>query len=130
MANTRSRVVLAASIFAASLSGCATLRAQDSASTEELLAKSGFQKRHADSPDQARNLASMPPFKLVVHGMGRDVAYTYADPVSCRCLFVGGPKEYVEYQRLVTQREVPEGELWAGDDGMDWGLWGGGRWLR
>jgi len=112
----------------AALSGCATLRGQDAVGTEQLLAKAGFQKRNADSPEQARSLASMPPFKIVARGVGHDAAYTYADPVSCRCLYVGGPQQYVEYQRLATEREVAEGELWAENDEMDWGLWGG--WLR
>jgi hypothetical protein len=110
------------------VSGCAALRPQDAVGTEQLLAKAGFQKRNADSPEQARSLASMPPFKIVARGVGRDVAYTYADPVSCRCLYVGGPRQFVEYQRLATERAVAEGEPWAESDGMDWALWGG--WLR
>ena len=117
-------------VVLAALSGCAGLRAHGAASTEELLAAAGFQKRQADSADQARNLASMPPFRLVVRGMGRDVAYTYADPVDCRCLYIGGPTEYVRYQHLATERDMAEGELWVQDDGMDWALWGGGSWLR
>ena len=125
--------VMAASFFVAvlpALSGCGAALTQGAASTEELLAAAGFQKRQADSADQARNLASMPPFKLVVRGMGRDVVYTYADPVNCRCLYIGGPTEYVKYQRLATERDMAEGELWAGNDGMDWALWGGGWGLR
>jgi hypothetical protein len=110
------------------VSGCAALRPQDAVGTEQLLAKAGFQKRNADSPEQARSLASMPLFKIVARGVGRDVAYTYADPVNCRCLYVGGPRQFVEYQRLATERDVAEGELWAESDGMDWALWGG--WLR
>jgi hypothetical protein len=133
MSNTiraRLGVIVVAGLFVtalAALSGCATLRGQD-ADTEQLLAKAGFQKRNADSPEQARNLASMPPFRLVARGVDRDVAYTYADPVSCHCLYIGGPQQYVEYQRLATEREIAEGDLWAENDGMDWGLWGG--WSR
>jgi hypothetical protein len=85
--------LLAAGFLAAllpALSGCAALRGQGAASTEELLTAAGFQKRQADSADQAPNLASMAPFKFVVWGMGGDVAYTYADPVNCRCLYIGG----------------------------------------
>lgn len=125
--------VIAASFFAAvlpALSGCSALLARGAASTEELLPAAGFQKRQADSADQARSLASMPPFKLVVRDMGRDVAYTYADPVNCRCLCIGGPTEYLKYQRLATERNITDGQLWPEDDGMDWGLWGGGWWLR
>jgi hypothetical protein len=127
----RSGVIVVAGLFVtalAALSGCATLRGQDAVSTEQLLATAGFQKRNADSPEQARSLASMPPFRLVARGVGLDVAYTYADPVSCHCLYIGGPQQYVEYQRLATEREIAEGELWAENDEMDWGLWGG--WLR
>ena len=125
----RRRVVAGVFVTAlTALAGCATLRGQDAVSTEQLLATAGFQKRNADSPEQARSLASMPPFRFVVRGVGRDVAYTYADPVSCHCLYIGGPQQYVEYQRLATEREIAEGELWAENDGMDWGLWGG--WLR
>jgi len=125
--------LLATSFLAAvllALAGCAGLRAEGAASTEELLAAAGFQKRLGVCADQARNLASMPPFKLVVRGMGHDVAYTYADPVDCRCLYIGGPTEYVRYQHLATERDMAEGELWVENDGMDWGLWGGGWWLR
>ena len=128
---SRFGVIVAACLIASSLtalSGCATLRGRDALSTEQLLVKAGFQKRNADSPEQARNLASMPPFKIVARSVGHDMAYTYADPVNCHCLYVGGPREYVEYQRLVTEQETAEGELWAENDGMDWGLWGG--WLR
>ena len=128
---SRFGVVVAACLIASSLvelSGCATLRGQDALSTEQLLVKAGFQKLNADSPEQARNLASMPPFKIVARGVGHDAAYTYADPVNCRCLYIGGPQQYVKYQRLATERAVTEGELWAENDGMDWGLWGG--WVR
>ena len=131
MTNARFRMVLALGLFGASLpalSGCATLRGQGAVSTESLLAEAGFQKRQADSPERARNLASMPPFRIVVRGMGGDVAYTYADPVNCHCVYIGGPRQYVEYQRLATERQVEEGDPWAENDGMDWRLWGGGGW--
>jgi hypothetical protein len=106
------------------LSGCATLRSQDAAGTPELLAAAGFQKQSADSAEQTRNLASMPPLRIVAQGMAdRDVVHTYADPVKCRCLYVGGPKQYMEYQRLARQRQIEEDDLWAESGGMDWALW-------
>src|SRR5438445_4448734 len=111
------RIILTAVFFVASLtalSGCATLRSQDD----------GFQKQSADSAEQTRNLASMPPLRVVARGMAdRDVVFTYADPMKCRCLYVGGPKQYMEYQRLARQRQIEEEELWAEDGGMDWELW-------
>jgi hypothetical protein len=121
------RIILTAAFFAASLtalSGCATLRSQDDVGTRELLATAGFQKQSADSAEQTRNLASMPPLRVVARGMAdRDVVFTYADPMKCRCLYIGGPKQYMEYQRLARQRQIEEEELWAEDGGMDWELW-------
>jgi len=121
------RIILTAAFFAASLtalSGCATLRSQDDVGTRELLATAGFQKQSADSAEQTRNLASMPPLRVVARGMAdRDVVFTYADPMKCPCLYVGGPKQYMEYQRLARQRQIEEEELWAEDGGMDWELW-------
>jgi hypothetical protein len=76
--------LLAASLFAAALPasyGCAALRAENAASTEELLATAGFQKRQADSAGQARNLASMAPFQFVVRGKAATPPWTL--DVSC-----------------------------------------------
>src|SRR5207249_4175112 len=66
------RIILTAAFFAASLtalSGCATLRSQDDVGTRELLATAGFQKQSADSAEQTRNLASMPPLRVVARGL-------------------------------------------------------------
>ncbi len=126
-------VLYAAALFAVAalaLSGCAAMREQEAAGTKELLATAGFQMRRADSPDHVRALASMRPFRLVERSRDGNVAYTFADPENCRCLYVGGPKEYSEFRRLATERQVAEGRRWAEDDAMDWGLLGGGWWGR
>ena len=47
------------------LSGCATIRAHEAATTERLLAAAGFQMRPAESPERVRDLATMPPLKVV-----------------------------------------------------------------
>ncbi len=110
-ARARFAPIAAVGLFAGSLSalsGCATLRGEKALSTELLLAKAGFERRNADTPEPD--------------------ATRRTDPVNCHCLFVGGPQQYVEYQRLATEREAAEGQLWADDDRMDWGLWRG--WLR
>jgi hypothetical protein len=125
--SAKTRIIVTAALFTVSLtalSGCATLRSQDAVGTPELLASAVFQKQSADSAEEARNLASMPPLRIVARGMAdRDVAYTYADPVKCRCLYVGGSKQYMEYQRLAGQRQIEEDDLWAESGGMDWALW-------
>src|SRR5258705_6324769 len=80
-------------LFAAALvalSGCATMRRHEAASTEQLLAAAGFQMRPANSPEQLRDLATMPPLRLVSRSKDGAALYTYADPENCHCLYVGG----------------------------------------
>jgi len=36
----------------------------------------------------------MSPLKLVARDKDGQVIYTFADPERCRCLYVGGAKEY------------------------------------
>jgi hypothetical protein len=116
----RAVLVLAATIL--TLSGCATIRRDQAASTEELLAAAGFQTRPADNPERSRNLETMPPLKLVARSHHDNVSYTFADPYNCRCLYVGGAKEYSTYRRLAKEKRMEEERLNDGEP-MD-GLWG------
>lgn len=44
----------------------------------------------------------MPPHRIVSGTKDGNAVYTYADPDHCRCVYVGGDKEYSEYGRLIT----------------------------
>jgi len=120
----RAVFVLATAVLV--LTGCATIRRDQAASTGELLVKAGFQIRPADSPERSRNLETMPPLKLVARSQNSNVSYTYADPYSCRCVYVGGAKEYSTYQQLAKERRMEEERLNDGEP-MD-GLWGALDW--
>ena len=118
-------------VFAAALltlSGCAALRRHEAASTEQLLSAAGFQMRTGDSPERRHDLATMPPLKIVARTQGDGVVYTFADPDKCRCLYVGGSKEYSAYQRLVTERRITQERIWAERDAIDRALWGPWYW--
>jgi hypothetical protein len=117
-------VVLFAGALVA-LSGCATIRAHEAASTERLLAAAGFQMRPADSPERLQDLATMPPFKVVSRSKDGNVVYTFADPENCHCLYVGGPKEYSAYERLRVEREIAS-EM--NEASMNWDMWGPWWW--
>ena len=119
----RAAVVAAAVLLA--LSGCAALRRQDAAGTEELLTAAGFQQRAASKPEQHQDLSAMPPYKLVARNNNGTTVYTFADPEHCHCLYVGGPKEFSEYQRLLTDREVAQ-ELSGAT--LNWEAWGPWWW--
>jgi hypothetical protein len=47
------------------------------------------------------------------------VQYTYADPDNCRCVYLGGSKEYAEYRRLATERRLDDERRRAAED-----VWG------
>ena len=113
-------LVVAAALL--TLSGCAAIHRQEAASTEQLLAAAGFQMRAADNPERVHDLTVMPPLKIVARSRDNDVRYTFADPYKCRCLYVGGAKEYSAYRRLAREKQIEEERLQDGEPND--GLWG------
>ena len=87
--------------------GCAMIQRYQAIETERILTAAGFQMRPADTRERQEDLRSMPPHQLVSRTKDGHVVYTYADPDDCRCVYVGGDKEYSEYERLRRKREVP-----------------------
>jgi hypothetical protein len=115
-------LILAATVV---LTGCATIRQSQARDTEQLLAAAGFTMQLADSADQPDRDA-IRPYRLVSRSKDGAVEYTYADPKSCKCVYVGGSREYAEYQRLATERRIARERLRAAEDGWvgnSWGLW-------
>lgn len=106
------------------LTGCATMRQSQARDTEQLLAAGGFKMQLADTAEQQQHLAAMPPYQLVSRTKDGTVEYSYADPKTCKCVYVGGPKEYSAYQRLATERQIAQERLWAAEDAqLGWGAW-------
>jgi hypothetical protein len=124
MSRRRSIAAALATICLAVLSGCTSIRRHEAGGTEQLLAAAGFEMRPADSPERQRDLAAMPPYKIVARDRDQRVTYTYADPDKCRCLYVGGPKEYTAYQHLVVEKQIAQERLWREQQEMDWAVWG------
>jgi hypothetical protein len=126
----KGRTVLSIALAAAMvLTGCATIRRSEARSTEQLLAAAGFVMRPADTAERQQRLAARPPHRLESHDNDGKVVYTFADPDGCKCLYVGGPKEYAEYQHLRLQRQIAADEAWGAHVAdMDWDLWGPTWW--
>jgi hypothetical protein len=105
------------------LAGCAALQTGDVASAERVLTAAGFQARPADTPEKLAHLESLPPRKVLLQPQNGERRYVYADPTSCKCLYVGGEKQY---QLLRRQEQMAVDRLLAGEGSggaMDWGLW-------
>jgi hypothetical protein len=106
-----------------SLTGCAALQTGDVASAERVLTAAGFQARPADTPEKRAYLESLTPRKVLLRSQAGERRYVYADPTSCKCLYVGGEEQY---QQLRRHEQMAVDKLLAGDgsgDTMDWGLW-------
>jgi hypothetical protein len=114
--NTRIVMSIALAV-AVTLTGCATIRRSEARSTEQLLAAAGFVMRPADTTERQQRLAAMPPYQLASRTTDGRVVYTYADPATCKCLYVGGSKEYSEYQRLRVQHQIAMDQAWAAQQG-------------
>jgi hypothetical protein len=104
------------------LTGCATIRGLQARDTEELLTAAGFKKQLVDAAD-TKPLDAGPPYRLVSRTKDGTVQYTYADPDNCRCVYLGGSKEYAEYRRLATERRLDDERRRAAED-----VWGRNSW--
>jgi len=100
------------------LAGCAAIQGQGAADSEEILAQAGFQRHPLGEPGL--------PARHLVEDAG---AYKFADPDFCRCVYVGGAKEYAELQRLRAERRAEHEWILrrtvAGNsvDPLAWGPW-------
>lgn len=75
------------------LAGCAAIEGRVANDSEEILAQAGFQREPLEGPGL--------PARQLVETAGN---YRFADPDFCRCVYVGGTKEYAELQRLRAER--------------------------
>jgi hypothetical protein len=87
---------------------CAAIQRYEARDTERMLAVAGFQLLPADTPERQEDLRSIPPHRMVSRTKAGDVVYMYADPDNCHCVYVGGSKEYSEYERLRAEREITQ----------------------
>lgn len=104
------------------MTGCAMLEKSDAGNTEELLAKAGFQKKPADTPEKLAHINSMKQRELVSHIKDGSVYYAYADGEFCKCLYMGSEQNYKQFEKLTFQRDTEEMNEAAA---MNWGAWGG-----
>jgi hypothetical protein len=71
-----------------------------------MLTAAGFHMVPADTLERQEDLRSRPPHRIMSGAKDSSVEYTYADPDNCHCVYIGGEKEYSEYERLRVQKEI------------------------
>jgi hypothetical protein len=84
------------------LGGCAALAQQSALDTEKLLAAARFDRVPFDSAD----VAGTRPREMVAQYRNGKTVYTYADPIGCRCVYIGGPQEYGRYRGFALSEAI------------------------
>jgi hypothetical protein len=107
--------------LALGLASCQAIENEEAEDTEQLLAAAGFHMKEATTPEQLANLQKMTQRKIVIQDQEGQPRYVYADAEGCKCVYVGGEKNYDEYQKLSLKEEIAQENL---DASMDWGMWG------
>jgi hypothetical protein len=103
------------------LASCQAIEKEQAQDTEQVLAAAGFHMKEATTPEQLANLKAMTQRKVVIQDQDGQPRYVYADAEGCACVYVGGEKNYDEFQRLSIKQEIAQENL---DASLDWGMWG------
>ena len=107
--------------------GCATTQTSTQ-NKESMLVASGFKVITPKTAAQQQKLQKLPPGKVAMINKAGKTYYVFPD-VAHNQAYVGGPKQYQEYQQLRTEKKLAQENLETAemyqDAQMNWGAWGG-----
>jgi hypothetical protein len=78
------------------------------------LSSAGFRLRLANDPAGQKAMRALPAHRFVVHKVGGEVRYLYAEPQHCACIFVGTQQAYDTYRNILSQ-PLPQADNVAAD---------------
>ena len=67
------------------------------------LSSAGFRVQLANDEAGRRAMNALPPHRFVVHHVGNDVRYLYAEPIHCVCIFIGTQQAYQDYRDILSR---------------------------
>ena len=96
---------------------------------ESMLVAAGFRVQPANTPERVQSLQTLPPNRFVVQEKDGKQVWLYADPVVCRCLYVGAPENYQAFHQLAFQQRLADDQVRAAQlaysgFGFGFGPWG------
>jgi len=113
---------------AIAMAGCATSSQTSTQNKERMLVASGFKTITPKTAAQKQKLQNLPPGKVTMVQKKGKTYYIFPDPAQNQA-YVGGPKEYQEYQQLRAEKKLANENLETAemyqDAEMNWGGWGG-----
>ena len=104
----------AAAVFAiamvALLAGCFLQETpqQRAERIEPMLAAAGFHMLPADTPERIAETQRLTPLKLRYYIDNGKPRYWFNDPVNCHCVYVGGEKNYQQYERIRLSQQAAQ----------------------
>ena len=124
----KSPLVLVVAV-AIAMAGCAsTSQTSTSQSKESMLVAGGFKTITPKNATQKQKLQNLPAGKIAMIQKAGKTYYVYPDAPNNQA-YVGGPKEYQEYQQLCAEKKLAKENLETAemyqDAEMNWGGWGG-----
>jgi len=109
------------------LIGCATTQTSTQ-NRESMLAASGFKTITPKTAAQQQKLQNLPPGKVTMIQKKGKTYYIFPDPAH-NMAYVGGPKQYRQYQQLRNDNKLAKESLETADmyqdAEMQWSVWGG-----
>jgi hypothetical protein len=107
--------------------GCATTQTSTQ-NREAMLSASGFKTITPKTAAQKQKLQNLPAGKVTMIQKKGKTYYIFPDPVH-NLAYVGGPKQYQQYQQLRTDNKLAKESLETADvyqdTEMEWSMWGG-----
>jgi hypothetical protein len=107
--------------------GCATTQTSTQ-SREAMLSASGFKTITPKTAAQKQKLQNLPTGKVTMIQKSGKTYYIFPDPAHNQA-YVGGPKQYRQYQELRTDNRLAKESLETADiyqdTEMEWSMWGG-----
>jgi hypothetical protein len=109
------------------LFGCATTQSSTQ-NRESMLVASGFKVITPKTTAHQQKLQNLPPGKVTTVQKAGKTYYIFPDPAHNQA-YVGGPKQYRQYQQLratnkLAAESLETAEMYQ-DAEMQWSLWGG-----
>jgi hypothetical protein len=67
------------------------------------LSSAGFRVQLANDPAGQKALRALPAHRFVMHKVGDELRYLYAEPQHCVCIFIGTRQAYQTYRDILSQ---------------------------
>jgi len=103
---------------------------QTTQNRESMLMASGFKVITPKTAAQKQKLQNLPAGQVTMIKKGKKTYYIFPDPTHNQA-YVGGPKQYEDYQQLraekkLSREDLQDAEMYQ-DATMEWSVWGGGE---